>query len=91
MDKVTALHLALEAAQNFLNEKISFDEFLTIYPDDTDDKDIDALFDLLEHQPKLGGFLGVSQKTYDLYSQRINEVLKRIDERLKNSPQQQNL
>ena len=62
MDKQKDLQSALDAAREFLNEKISFEEFLSVYPDDSDDKEVNELLDLIELQPKLGGFFGVSQK-----------------------------
>ena len=45
----------------------------------TGDDEIDSLFDLIEHQPKLGGFLGVGQSTYDDYNSEIFRLIKKIE------------
>ncbi|MBC5773156.1 hypothetical protein H8S95_03700 [Pontibacter sp. KCTC 32443] len=79
----TNLKLALETAREFIAGKIDFKQLNDNFPDDTDDKDINELFDLIEHQPKLGGFFGVSQETYDQYNQSIDRVLERLEGRIK--------
>ncbi|NDK54286.1 hypothetical protein [Pontibacter fetidus] len=79
----TNLRLALETAKEFIAGKIDYKQLNDNFPDDTNDKEINELFDLIEHQPKLGGFLGVSQETYDQYNQNIDRILKRLEERIK--------
>ncbi len=58
---------------------ISYEQFVDLYPTDTGDDEIDSLFDLIEHQPKLGGFLGVRQSTYDNYNSEIFRLIKKLE------------
>jgi hypothetical protein len=77
--------LAVKTAREFLSGKINFEELLDSFPDDTDDKDINELFDLIEHQPKLGGFLGVNEESYNRYILSIERVIERIENKIKNN------
>ena len=51
MDNQDNRHLAAKLARQFFSEQITFQELVDNYPVDTKDKDIDKLFDLIEHQP----------------------------------------
>jgi hypothetical protein len=79
MDSKKNRQSASQLAQQFLNGQITFKQFVDNYPMNTKDRDIDSLFDLIEHQPKLGGFLGVSQSTYDKYNSDIYELIENLN------------
>lgn len=66
-------------AKRFLNGQITFNQFCDDYPHDTKEIDIDSLFELIEHQPKFGGLLGVNQIIYDSYNFEINKMIQLLD------------
>jgi hypothetical protein len=70
---------ASRLAQEIMDKMISYEQFVDLYPTDTGDDEIDSLFDLIEHQPKLGGFLGVRQSTYDDYNSEIFRLIKKLE------------
>ena len=82
MDNNTNEELALGLAKNYLRGNISFIQFIEEYPDNTNDKDVDLLFDLIEHEPTKDGLLGVGQIGFEQYRQKINEVIIRLEERV---------
>jgi hypothetical protein len=67
---------AAQLAKRFYEKEISFEEFTNLYPETNDEK-IEDLFDLIEHEPKSGGFLGVSEIEYQNY---MNKIYRLIDE-----------
>ena len=38
-------------------------------------EDLERLGDLIEHEPKVGGFLGITEREYEIYINRIKEIL----------------
>jgi hypothetical protein len=76
MTMQTHRQIASRLAQEIMDNKISYDQFVDHYPTDTGDELIDKLFDLIEHQPKLGGLFGVSQSTLDNYNSEIFELIR---------------
>ncbi|MBK9258063.1 MAG: hypothetical protein IPM42_21665 [Saprospiraceae bacterium] len=71
-------HLASNLAHSLVKEQITFHEFLKEYPDDTNDKDIEELFSLIEHQPKQGGLFGVNQGRYNSYMAEIRQLIDKL-------------
>ena len=76
--------LALGLAQNYLRGNINFEQFIEEYPENTNDKDVDLLFDLIEHEPKIDGLLGVGRIDFEQYRQKIKKVIIRLEERIIN-------
>jgi hypothetical protein len=66
-----------DAVDALLSAAISYEEYLTRIPEDTDDDAIAEVLDLVEHTPKRGLF-GVSEAVYAAYLQRIAEAVKRL-------------
>lgn len=71
MDKKDNRHLAARLARQLFEKQITFKQLVDDYPEDTEDDEIDALFDLIEHQPQSGGLFGVSQSKYDSYNAKM--------------------
>ena len=57
---------------------ITYEQFVDLYPTNTEDDEIDSLFDLIEHQPKLGGLFGAKQSIYDDYNKEIFKCIKKL-------------
>jgi hypothetical protein len=76
MKDKTIRNLASNLGRLIQEGQINYDKFVDDYPFNTGDDDIDKLFNLIEHQPKLGGLFGVSKITYENY---IKEILNLIE------------
>ncbi len=70
--------LTARLAKEFYEGKITFDDFLMHTPDDENDEDISELIDLITHEPKRGGFMGVSKKEHDKYMASIQELINKL-------------
>jgi hypothetical protein len=46
----------------------------------TGDKSLDEIFDLIEHEPKKGGFLGVNPETHLNYRKKIQELVSKVSD-----------
>jgi hypothetical protein len=68
--------LVASLAKKLYAGEITFDEFLLGTPEDDSDEEISELIDLIEHEPKRGGFMGVSPKKHDNYIEKINKLIK---------------
>jgi hypothetical protein len=79
MKTQTRRQIASRLAQEIMAKMISYEQFVELYPTDTGDDEIDSLFDLIEHQPKLGGYLGVRQNTYDDYNSDIFRLIRKLE------------
>ena len=60
---------------------MSFAEFMRAAPEDLRDEEVDELVDPIEHEPKRGGFFGVSPEEHDRHMARILELAKSISSR----------
>ena len=61
----TDRNIAAKLARDFYAGKINFKEFCLKFPDNKNrDKNIDELYDLIEHEPKKGGLLGIDGLNY---------------------------
>ncbi|HXP49512.1 MAG TPA: hypothetical protein VN922_06155 [Bacteroidia bacterium] len=77
-DKTTSI-LAAKLARQLLAKQISYKQFVDEYPDDIKDNDIDKLFSLIEHEPKVGGLLGVSKIKHEQYMSQIVQVIELLE------------
>ena len=66
-------------ARKLYAKEISFSEFLNETPEQDEDELIDELVDLIEHEPKKGGILGVKEKEHDMYLKNIFNVIERLE------------
>lgn len=68
-------------AEEYLAGQVSFGDFMQAAPEDPEDEEVAELIDLIEHEPKRGGFLGVSPKEYERHMARIRELARSISSR----------
>jgi hypothetical protein len=64
-------------ATDVIEGRLSFRDFVMSIPDDAKSEDdlIEELVDLLEHEPKIGRFLGVGAEKHKKYMARVHEVI----------------
>ena len=60
---------------------MSWTDFMLAAPEDTEDEEVAELIDLIEHEPKRGGFLGASPEEHDRHMARIRELASSISGR----------
>jgi hypothetical protein len=77
-DKITNRQLAAKLARQYYSKEISYYQFVDSFPEETD-SEIFELFDLIEHEPKQGGFLGVSKIDHDLYLIDIFKLIELLE------------
>lgn len=75
----TLKHTVAKAARELYAENISYDEFISIVPEQGEDELIDDLMYLIEHGPETDGFFGVSQKEHDEYAKEIFEIIEKLE------------
>ena len=68
--------IALQA-EEVIAGRLAFRNFLLNLPDDIETKDqlVSELVDLLEHEPKVGGFLGVSAEEHQKEMSRAYQLI----------------
>jgi hypothetical protein len=72
-------HRAAEAARDYLARKISWDEFMREF-EEIEDIPIAVLVDLIEHEPKRGDFLGLSEKEWEHYQSQLILAIEALTE-----------
>jgi len=70
--------LTARLAKELYAGEITFDDFLMQAPEDDTDEEISELIDLITHEPKKGGFMGVSPKEHDKYMEEIKELIEKL-------------
>jgi len=66
-------------ARLYLASQISWDEFIGRYGEADDDDHILQLVDLIEHEPKRGGVLGVSEDMWRTYRAQVEQLLQTLE------------
>lgn len=67
--------LAVKLTEELFSEKISFDKFLTEYPEDNNDEVLIELYDLIEIEPPVAAFGGESKLKHHSEMERISKLL----------------
>jgi hypothetical protein len=80
LDMADPINLGRLAAE-YLAGRVSFADFMQAAPEDTEDEEVAELIDLIEHEPKRGGFLGASPEEHDRHMARIGELARSISSR----------
>ena len=62
-------------AHAYIEKKITWQQFMDETANFRDDELIDELVDLIEHEPKRGGFMGVNEKEWYEYRQSIRDAI----------------
>jgi hypothetical protein len=68
-------------AQDYFDDVIDFNTFMERLPDEattTSDEDIVELIDLVEHEPAIGRFFGVSPSEHANYRGRMLDVIEKL-------------
>ncbi len=65
---------AAAAARAYLEKRISWDTFMEEFSDSSDET-IQELVDLIEHEPKVGGFFGANAVEWGYYQSALAEVI----------------
>ena len=58
-------------ATDLYGNKITYNEFVTFYPEASQDAQIEELFSLIEHEPGEGGIFGISKTQKEDYMNKI--------------------
>ena len=69
---------AAESARAYLSRKLSWEQFIDLYAE-SEDELIAALVDLMEHEPKRGGFLGVNEKQWAQYQSQLSTAIAALE------------
>ena len=64
--------------EDFYRGKIDYKELSLAIPENNSDKDIQELLDLIEHEPKVGGLLGVSQEEHRQVKSKIDSIVEKL-------------
>jgi hypothetical protein len=66
-------------AKEYKAGNMTWDEFIDACAEtEVEDPLIDELVDMIEHEPKRGGFMGVSEKEWKRYEDRINFLIEEL-------------
>ena len=66
-------------ARELRSGAVSFEAFAKEFGESPDEL-IAELFDLIEHEPQRGGFLGVTEQVYAEYQANIEQAIRALDE-----------
>ncbi len=69
---------AAEAGRAYLSNNLSWQQFMQRFSDCDDDL-VGELVTLIEHEPKRGGFLGVSEKGWAHYQSQVASALAALE------------
>ena len=64
-----------EWAEQYLAGKLSFQRFLELVPGEPGDSLVTELVDLVEHEPKRGGILGVTPEQHDSHMRKVRQLI----------------
>ena len=62
-------------ANQYLSGALSLEQLFDLLPHDTEDEQVSELLDLIEHEPKRGGFMGTSPEEHGRHMGRIRELV----------------
>jgi hypothetical protein len=65
-------------AGQFYRGELSFEILMQAAPAKGADEEISELIDLIEHEPKRGGFLGASESDYAAHTARIEALTRKL-------------
>ncbi len=63
-----------------MSGQIQYRQFLDEFPLDSQDPDVRHLHDLIEHEPKKGGFFGVSRTKHKEYIAQIEATIAKLEQ-----------
>jgi hypothetical protein len=68
---------AAKAAKDYQAKNISWDSFMEEFGESNDEK-VEELVDLIEHEPKRGGFMGVNEKEWANYQTQVEQTIEAL-------------
>ena len=71
-------HAAAEAGRAYLAGSLSWGELMRRFAD-SEDELVSDLVDLVEHEPKRGGFLGVNDQRWAQYQSQMRSAIAALD------------
>ncbi len=71
-------HDAAEAGRAYLSSSLSWDEFMERLAGSKDEL-VSDLVDLIEHEPKRGGFLGVNEEQWARYLSQLSSAIAALE------------
>lgn len=74
-----ARRLAATLARSYLDRRITWRQFMDQAAIIENDKIIDELIDLIEHEPKHGGFMGANEEEWFQYQHAIQNLIKKLE------------
>jgi DNA-binding ferritin-like protein (Dps family) len=76
--KALQLEVATKAKE-YKTGKLSWGDFIQEFGStEVEDPLIDELVDMIEHEPKRGGFMGVNEREWKQYEDRINLLIEEL-------------
>ena len=73
-------HLAAAVARKIMSGQIQYRAFLDEFPIDSPDKEVQHLYGLIEHQPKVGGLFGISRLKHEEYVMKISDAIAKLEQ-----------
>ncbi len=77
--KVEARQRAASIARSYLEGRTSWQDFMDQTADFEGDSLIDDLVDLIEHEPKRGGFMGLNEKEWLAYQRSVKSTIEALE------------
>ena len=69
---------AAKMARDYRAGQVTWDDFITEFSA-CEDELIAEVVDAIEHEPKRGRFLGVSEKDWKAYTDRLQELIQKLE------------
>lgn len=80
MDARKERHLAASVGRRIMSGQIHYRAFLDEFPIDSRDPDVQHLYSLIEHQPKVGGLFGISRSKHEEYVMKISDAIAKLEQ-----------
>ena len=80
MDAKKERHLAASVGRRIMSGQIQYRAFLDEFPIDSRDPDVQHLYSLIEHQPKVGGLFGISRSKHEEYVMKISDAIANLEQ-----------
>jgi hypothetical protein len=77
-DKNLSARAVAELAEQLFAGDLGYREFIARMPESPDNDDVAALIDLIVHEPRVGGPMGVSESEHDEYLARVDELIVKL-------------
>ena len=69
---------AAQAARAYLRKELSWEHFIEEFGE-VEDELIGVVVDLIEHEPKRGGILGINEKEWAAFQSELSEAIRALE------------